>query len=93
VLAYAYARSGRTAQGQGILNKFLERRKQHYVPPFMIALACAGLGQRDETIDWLNKAFEERDPQLIWVAIDPEFDELHSDQRFTDLLRRMNIAP
>jgi DNA-binding winged helix-turn-helix (wHTH) protein/TolB-like protein/Tfp pilus assembly protein PilF len=92
-LAYADARAGKTAEAQAILNKFLEQRKQHYVPPFMIALVCVGLDKKDDAFGWLNKAFEERDPQLIWVAAEPQFDELHSDQRFTDLLRRMNIAP
>jgi adenylate cyclase len=91
--AFAYARGGRTAEAQAILNKFLEQRKQHYVPPFMIALVYAGLDKKDDAFDWLNKAFDEHDPQLIWVAIEPQLDELHSDPRYNDLLRRMKIAP
>ena len=49
---------------------------------------CKSLG---EAIEWLNKAFEERDPQLIWVDLDPELEVLHSDQRYIDLVQRMNI--
>jgi tetratricopeptide (TPR) repeat protein len=91
VLGYSYARAGRTPEAQAILNKFQEARKQRYVSPFMIALLCAGLGKTDEAIDWLNKAFEEHDPQLIWVHLDPQFESLHGDPRFADLLRRMNV--
>jgi hypothetical protein len=58
----------------------------------MIALLYTSLDKKDEAIDWLNKAYEERDPQLIWVHIDPQFDSLHTDPRFTELLRRMGLS-
>src|SRR5947209_1842564 len=90
-LGYAYARSGRTAEAQAILNKFQETRKKRYLSPFLIALLCTGLDKKDEAIDWLNKAYEERDPQVIWVKLDPELESLHSDQRFIDLMQRMGI--
>jgi DNA-binding winged helix-turn-helix (wHTH) protein/TolB-like protein/Flp pilus assembly protein TadD len=91
VLGYAYASAGRTTEAQAILDKLRQMRKRRYVSPFMIALLCVGLDKTDEALDWLNKAFEERDPQLIWVHLDPQFDRLHGDSRFTDLLRRMNV--
>jgi tetratricopeptide (TPR) repeat protein len=91
VLGYAYARAGRTSEAQAILSKFQETRKQRYISPFMIALLCVGLDKNDEAIEWLNKAFEERDPQLIWVDLDPELEVLHSDQRYRDLMQRMGI--
>lgn len=90
-LGYAYARAGRKDEAQTILHKFLETRKQHYVSPFMIALLYTGLDKKDEAIDWLNKAYDERDPQLIWVHLDPQLEPLHSDPRFNLLLQRMGI--
>jgi hypothetical protein len=57
----------------------------------MIALLSTGLDKKDEAFDWLNKAYDERDPQLIWVHLDPQLDSLHADPRFTELLRRMGI--
>jgi DNA-binding winged helix-turn-helix (wHTH) protein/TolB-like protein/tetratricopeptide (TPR) repeat protein len=90
-LGYAYARAGRKDDAQTILNKFLETRKQHYFPPFMIALLYTALDKKDEAFDWLNKAYDERDPQLIWVHLDPQLDSLHSDPRFNVLLQRMGI--
>ena len=91
VLGYAYARAGQRDEAQAILNKFQEMRKQRYVSPFVIALLCVGLDKKDEAIEWLNKAFEERDPQLIWVDLDPELEVLHSDPRYRDLMQRMGI--
>jgi tetratricopeptide (TPR) repeat protein len=91
VLGYAYARSGRLGEAQAILTKIQEMRKQHYVSPYVIALLCIGLDKKDEAIEWLNKAFEERDPQIIWVDLDPELEVLHSDQRYRDLMQRMGI--
>jgi len=90
-LGYAYASAGRKDEAQTILNKFLKTRKEHYVSPFMIALLYTSLDKKDEAIDWLNKAYEERDPQLIFVHLDPQLDALHPDPRFADLLRRMGI--
>lgn len=90
-LGYAHASSGRKGEAQTILKTFLDTRRQHFVSPFMIALLYTALDQKDEAIDWLNKAYEERDPQLIWVHLDPQLDSLHSDPRFNELLQRMRI--
>lgn len=91
-LGYAYARAGRTNEAQTILNKFEETRKRRYVSPFLIALLCTGLDKKDEALDWLNKAYDERDPQLIWVKLEPELEPLHSNPRFASLLQRMGIS-
>jgi serine/threonine protein kinase/tetratricopeptide (TPR) repeat protein len=90
-LGYAYARAGRKDEAQTILNKFLETRKQHFVSPFLIALLYTALDKKDEAIDWLNKAYDERDPQLIFIRLEVQLDSLHSEPRFTELLRRMGI--
>jgi tetratricopeptide (TPR) repeat protein len=90
-LGYAYAGSGRKGDAQQILKTFLDTRSQHFVSPFMIALLYTSLDKKDEAIDWLNKAYDESDPQLIWVYLDPQLDSLHSDPRFGELLQRMGI--
>jgi hypothetical protein len=48
-------------------------------------------GDYERTMDWLERSFEVHDPGLPYVATDPIFDSLHSDPRFQDLLRRMNL--
>ena len=54
--------------------------------------ALAALGQDDQAFAWLEKAYEARDPALVWANVDPGFDNLRPDPRFRDLLRRMNLA-
>jgi tetratricopeptide (TPR) repeat protein len=92
-LGYAYASAGRKEEAQAILKTFIEERKQHFVSPFMIALLYTSLDKKAEALDWLNKAYDEMDPQLTWVYLDPQLDPLHAEPRFKALLQRMGIPP
>jgi len=66
--------------------------KQTYVSPFDIASVHAGLSQNDQAFEWLQKAYEERHSYLIFLKVEPIWDGLRSDPRFTDLLRRMRLV-
>jgi DNA-binding winged helix-turn-helix (wHTH) protein/TolB-like protein/Tfp pilus assembly protein PilF len=92
LLGYAYARAGKKKEAQGVRAKLEEMQRRRYVSPFMLALLYTGLGDKDKAIEQLNKAYEVHDPQLTWVNIDPQLDDLHSDPRYVDLLRRMNLV-
>ena len=56
-----------------------------------IARICTGLGETDEAFQWLEKAYEQRDSDMVWLKTWPGFDSLRSDPHFQDLLRRMNF--
>jgi len=56
-----------------------------------VARVYAPLGKKDEALTWLETAYSERAPFMIYLKIDPRFDDLRSDRRFQDLLRRMNF--
>jgi TolB-like protein/Flp pilus assembly protein TadD/predicted Ser/Thr protein kinase len=95
-LGYAYAMAGRKAEAQKVLDKINELSKEGYVPAGAKARIYAGLGDKDKVFQWLETAYSERSiagtlPGMI--KVDPVFDSLHSDPRFTDLLRRMNLQP
>jgi hypothetical protein len=53
----------------------------------------AGFGYKDEAFAWINKAADDRFIVLSSVKVDPVFDSLRSDPRFTDLLRRIGLEP
>lgn len=51
----------------------------------------ARLGERDKAFESLEKAFADHSPLLVWIKVSPELDNLRSDPRFADLMRRVGI--
>ena len=51
----------------------------------------ARLGNKDEAFTWLSQAVDEKEPGIELLKVNPALDSLHSDPRFTELLRRMNL--
>ncbi len=58
---------------------------------YLIALHSAIIGETEEAMTWLERAYEDRDPLLLFAKIDRRFDPLRSDPRFDDLLRRIGF--
>ena len=48
-------------------------------------------GDKTKALDWLEKAYEEHNPNLPYVSCQPRWDPLRSEPRFQALLRRMGI--
>jgi TolB-like protein/lipoprotein NlpI len=92
-LGHAYAVAGRRAEAQKILDELQDRAKRENVAALNLALVYAGLGEKDKTFEWLEKGLERKDEEMTYLGVDPRFDGFRSDPRFTDLLRRMNLAP
>src|SRR6266480_1828908 len=92
VLGYVYAVSGRRGEAQSIAAELEGLWKRRYFSPVDGALVYAGLGNKDESFAWLTKAYEARDPQLIWIKVEPELGSLHSDPRFAELLQRIGLS-
>ena len=60
---------------------------------FDIALVNLGLGQLDAAVDWLEKAYDSRDSQVIYINMDPRFDPLRGEPRFDRLIRQFDYPP
>jgi len=87
-LAYAYAVSGKREKAVKMLNDLKNRPHEASNAP-EIALVYVGLGQKDQAMAWLEKAYAERfNPGVL---LRPCFDPLRSDPRFQDLLRRLGL--
>jgi tetratricopeptide (TPR) repeat protein len=69
----------------------LARRRETTYSSYIIAQTFGRLGQKEQALSWLEKAYKEHDRYLIDVSQDPPFAVLHNDQRFKDLLGRMNL--
>jgi len=92
-LARGYVAAGRRTEALKIISDLRQLSKQRYVSAYGITQTYIALGDFDHAWAWLEKAFEERSFQLIWLKVDPTIDPLRSDPRFQDLLRRVNFPP
>jgi eukaryotic-like serine/threonine-protein kinase len=90
-LGYALAKSGKTAEARAELEGLLKRSTEHYVPPYHIALIYNGLGERAETLAWLERGYKERDAKMVFLKVEPKWNNLRDDPRFQDLLRRVGF--
>jgi len=89
-LAHAFAAIGRRAEAEKILHDFERKSKSGYVSPYMIATIYAGLGERDKAFEFLERAYQERSLDISWhLKADLRIDNLRSDPRFQDLVRRV----
>jgi DNA-binding winged helix-turn-helix (wHTH) protein/Tfp pilus assembly protein PilF len=87
--AYSYAASGRTKQARSLLN---ELSKQPGTSPYALGVIHAQLGERSLALDWLERAYRERNYQMVWLKVDPALDPLRRTRRFQDLLTRVGLA-
>ncbi|HEY6660177.1 MAG TPA: protein kinase [Pyrinomonadaceae bacterium] len=92
-LGFAYGMAGKQAEARAILNQLDALSKRRYVSPLYFAIVYAGLKNNDRAMEYLNKAFEARHPGLVLIRIEPMFDALRSDQRFTQLTKRFEPIP
>ncbi len=65
---------------------------QTHVPAISFATIYNGLGDREESLKYLEKSFQERDSMLLFIKIDPVWDDFRNDPRFQDLLRRIGLG-
>ncbi len=90
-LGQACGIAGRTEDADRILRELEEMSARMYVSPWARAIVLAGLGRKEICLDWLEKAFEQRMPALVWLKVHPEVDMLRAEPRFQALLSRMRF--
>ena len=69
-----------------------ELSKQQHVSAHVRGPICLGLGEKDQAFAWLERAFEERDWQMAWLAVDPFLDSVRSDSRLTRLIAKTGLG-
>ena len=90
-LGHAYAMAGKRTEARKAISDLERLSKREYVSPYFIAVIYAGLGERDQTFAWLEKAFQERHQFMTLIGVEPLFDPVRSDPRFADLMRRVGL--
>jgi tetratricopeptide (TPR) repeat protein len=90
-LAYVLAVAGEKKRLEPLLAEIEARMSESYVPPFNVARVFAALGQTDRAFRLLQQAYDERDPGLIYLQVDPTAVIFQNDARFDALLRQMRL--
>ena len=90
-LAYINGRFGRKKKAVDIAAKLKQLARDRYVCPLDLARAAVGTGDKDEALTCLETAAERRCGRLISAVVDPTYDLLRPDSRFTALRLRMNL--
>jgi tetratricopeptide (TPR) repeat protein len=94
VEGYLYAKSGRSQDARNVLSDFDGLLRQgRYASGYAIAVIYAGLGDRERVFSYLDAAYRERSHWLVWLKRDPRWNDVRSDARFQDLVRKIGLPP
>jgi serine/threonine-protein kinase len=91
-LGQALGQVGRTEQAREILRRLEEVSRRRHVSPYHMAYVYTGLGEQEQALDWLERAYEQRSGGVFGVKGSFLFASLRSQPRFQALLRKMNLA-
>jgi tetratricopeptide (TPR) repeat protein len=87
-----YAEGGYSAALTAVAETLARQAEVTFVPAWQIGTLHTRAGNSDAALDWLERAFEERGPNLPYLAIDPIFDDIRPDPRFQSLLQRLDLS-
>ncbi len=90
-LAWAYAAAGKRSEALRLLDELTGLAQQSPSLKVSLARTYAMLGQRDQAFEWLERAYKVRANGLLALNNFPEFDSLHSDPRWKELLHLMKF--
>ena len=91
ILGYAYGSAGMKEEALKILERLDGLPKDRYVGPIFRACIRVGLGEKEKTLDDLEKAYEGKDSALAFLKVWPIWDPLRSEPRLQALLKKMNL--
>ncbi len=91
VASSIYASAGERDSAERLLQQLVAAKEKQYMRYVFLATASVGLGNHQQTLEWLEKAYEQRDPLLVFLAADPRFHPLSGLPRFRQLLRRIGL--
>ncbi|MGH2569196.1 MAG: tetratricopeptide repeat protein, partial [Bacteroidota bacterium] len=88
-MALAYHALGRKKEANEVLNDFVSKYQNNW--KYLIAEIYAYRGEKDTGMQWLEKAYKEKDSWLFWLKGDPLLKNLESDPRYAALLKKMGL--
>ncbi len=92
-LGYAYGAAGQRDKARKIIGELKELSAQRYVSAFATAIVYAGLGEDQETLDWLEKAYHERSDTMAIFNVYPLLDNVRTKPQFVKFQQRAGLIP
>ena len=83
--------AGNTSEARDILSKLNTLSEVKYVTPYGTALLYAGLGDKVQTFNWLDRAVQGRSHWLVWIRLDPRWEDVKTDPRFKEIIRSVGF--
>jgi adenylate cyclase len=90
-LGHVYGVSGDKKNAHHILNTLRRLSAKKFVTAYGMALVYAGLDEKEQAFNWLNKAYEERSNWLVWLKTDPRFNSLRSEGKFAEMVNKVGL--
>jgi len=90
-LATAYAMAGKSGAARKLTAQLQASQAEHYVLPYNIAKIYAAAGARERALEWLERAYQEGNPDLIELNSEPLLDSLRGESEFCELMRRIGF--
>jgi eukaryotic-like serine/threonine-protein kinase len=91
-LGVAYAAAGKNAEALTLIDQLQRIARRNYVSSYGMAQIYAAMGDKQQALNWLQTAYDERAVWTAYINVDPVLDALRSEPRFQDLLRRMFLS-
>ena len=89
---YALAKSGKRDGARTALIDLLKLSAAKYVSPYNIALIYNALDEQENALEWLEKGYEQRDPKMTFLKVEPKWNNLRNEPRFINLMKRMKTS-
>ena len=89
--AYALAADGKKREAEELLGRLTERARERFVPSYPVAQVYLALGNKDNALELLEKALNDREVLMVFLKVDPKWDAIRNDPRFVKLLERMRF--
>jgi len=91
-LPYALAKAGRIEEAREVVQEMVRYHEEHGSGTASVGRAYAAIGENEKALQWLEKAYEDRSPQLRWSAVDFDLEGMHTDPRFQAFLKKLGLG-
>jgi DNA-binding winged helix-turn-helix (wHTH) protein/TolB-like protein/Tfp pilus assembly protein PilF len=88
---YAAAKMGNREKAAAVMKQLTQRANERYVPPYHLAIAYIGLGDRENALKLLEQGVSEHDPKVVFLKVEHTWDELRSEPRFVEMMKKMKL--